>query len=336
MLREVLIQCRDIQGIGSGGVMMAEKRASTSKGKKTPKSPILESLSFLFYISKVVGMVPYSFSDYITKKQFKLSQLGNIICLLSCIHYTIHYHLLTASTMLSEDSKISIGTLTTVLGIFINYMEPLMMIIDILAALINQKSLVTIFDRLREIDDKLGKENVSLNYKVITKYSIIFLAIGFAGELAMRLFNLVLFQGDASLLYSFWWFMSSIPLLGNCVAKTWFLILILLVQQRLRAINDFLNDTKNIIVEKKMRSIDTSGSSTKKDNLFIENIGYLEKEIFSTRNMKIKGGNAWKWVDKSIVTNKVNDINIYAPKSNGILNVVPNDPSRKGEQFKFD
>ena len=308
--------------------MMAEKKTTISKGKKT-SSPILESLSFLFYISKVLGMIPYSFRGYVTKNQFKLSQLGNVLCVLSCIHYATHYHLLTVATILSEDSKVSVATLTTVLGIFIIYMEPLMMTIDVLAALINQRRFVTIFDRLREIDEKLGKENVLLNYRVIKKYSIIFLAIGFVGELTVRLFNLAFFQSDLTWWSSLWWLMSCFPLFGNCVAKTWFLILILLVKQRLRAINDYLNETKDIFVEKKMRPINTSVSNLKKDNLFIENIGYLEKEIFSTRN-KIKGSSAWNWVDNSIMTNKVNDVKIFAPRSKGILNVAPYDPNRKG------
>lgn len=311
---------------------MAEKKNSASGSKKN-KSPILESLSFLFYISKVLGIIPYSISNYVTKKQFKVSQLGNVFCVLSCIHYTTHYHLLTASTLLSEDSNISIGTLTTVLGIFIIYMEPLMMVIDVLAALINQKSFITIFDRLREIDDKLGKENVLLNYRVITKYSITFLAIGLLGEVTLRLFNLITFQTDLISWSSLWWFMSCIPLFANSVAKTWFLVLILLVQQRLQAINDYLNDTKKIFVEKKTRPINRPRSHLKKDNLFIENIGYLEKEIFVTRNMKIKGDNSWNWVGNSVMTNKVNDINIFTPRPKGILNVVPYDPNRKGEIF---
>lgn len=315
---------------------MAEKKKSASKGKKASKSPILESLSFLFYISKVLGIVPYAILNFVTKRQLQLSQLGNVFCLLSCIHYTIHYHFLTVTTMLTEDSNISIGALTTVLGIFIIYMEPLMMIVDVLAALINQKSFITIFDRLREIDDKLGKENVLLNYRVITKYSIIFVAIGFTGELTLRAFNLIIFQTDLISWSSLWWFLSCIPLFANSVAKTWFLILILLIQQRLRAINDYLNDTKKIFVEKKMRTVNTSRSNLKKDNLFIENIGYLEKEIFSPRNMKIKGDISWNWLGNSIMTNEINDINIFTSKSKGILKVAPYNPNRKGEQFEFD
>lgn len=316
---------------------MAEKKSSPSGDKKGSKSPILESMNVLFYISKVFGLIPYSLSGYITKKQFKLSQLGNVFCLLSCIHYIIHYHVLTASTMLTLDPDPSIGTLTTVIGIFIIYLEPLMMAIDVLASLINQKSFVTIFDRLQEIDDKLAKENVLLSYRVIRRYSIIFVVIAFIGEMTLVIFNVIVFETDIPVWNFIWWFISGVPLFINGIAKTWFLMLILLVQQRLRAINDYLNDTKNIFQERKTRQVNVNESNLKKDNLFIGNIGYLEKEIFSTRNMKIKSDNAWNWVGNSITTNKVNDISIFAPKSKGFIEVSPyeDESGQKGERLNL-
>lgn len=317
---------------------MAEKKVSALRHNKSSQTPILESLSLLFYVSKIFGITPYSFSDFVTKKQFKLSQLGNIFCVLSCIHYIIEYHFVTSSTMLVKDSEASIGTLTTVIGLFIIYMEPLMMSIDVLASIINQKRFVTVFDRLRDIDDKLGKENVLLNYRVITKYSIIFVSIAVVGELTLALLNLFFFNTQFFSLTSLWWIASCIPLFANGLARTWFLILILLVQQRLRTINDYLNDIKKIFFEKKVRHVTAFGSNLKKDNLFIENIGYLEKEIFSTRSMKIKSDNAWNWVGNSIMTNKVNDVNIFAPKLKAFVDVTPYDGRDKGEdsQFEFD
>lgn len=316
---------------------MAKKKLSPVGDRKGSKNPILESMNILFYISKVLGLIPYSLSSYITEKQLKLSQLGNVFCLLSCIHYTIHYHILNASTMLTRDSDASIGALTKVIGIFIIYLEPLMMAIDVLASLINQKSFVIIFDRLREIDDKLGKENVLLNYRVIKKYSIIFVVIAFIGEITLAFFNLIVFETDLYTWSSVWWLISAVPMFINGVAKTWFLILILLVQQRLRAINEYLNDAKRTFQERKTRQVDVTGSNLKKDNLFIGNIGYLEKEIFSTRNMKIKSDNAWNWVGNSITTNKVNDISIFAPKSKGFIEVSPygNESGQKGEHLNL-
>jgi gustatory receptor len=301
--------------------------------KKNIRNPILESLNYLFYVSKVLGMIPYSLSDYITKKQFKLSQVGGIFGILSCIHYATHYHFLNIQTMIEKEDEKSIGTLTTVIGIFIIYMEPLMMAIDVIASLVNQKSLIDVFERLREIDEKLAKENILLDYRVIRRYSIIFMSIAFIGEITLGIANLFAFQETLLSFESLWWLTSCIPLFNNGVSKTYFLILILLVQQRLRAINTHLNDTKKVFFERKVRHVNGNASlesNLKKDNLFIENIGYLEKEIFSTRNMKIKNGNDWKWVGNSGMTNRVNDINVLAQKKRGIINVAPYDPSRGG------
>lgn len=308
---------------------MAEKKVSASGDKKNSRIPILGSLNFLFYISKVFGMIPYSLSDYVTKKQFKLSQLGNILCVLSCIHYTIHYQVLTANTMLAKDDEGSIGTLTTVIGVIIVYMEPFMFAVDVLASLLNQKSLIAIFERLREIDDKLLKESVSLNYRAIKNYSIILVAIAAVGEVTITIFNLALFQEAIVSWSSLYWLVSSIPLFNNCLARTWFLLLILLVQQRLRAINGYLNDTKNVFLKKRSRN---ATGSKRGDNLFMENLGYLEREIFSTRNTKIKSDNAWNWVGNSKLTGAVNDVNAIGPKSNGFINVGPFDPNGKGDE----
>jgi hypothetical protein len=301
---------------------MAEKKSSGIEDKKGSKSQLLGSLNFLFYISKVFGMIPYSLSDYVTHKQLKLSQLGNVFCLLSCVSYCTHYHFLLANSVLTEESDDSIGTLTTVIGIFIIYLEPLMMSIDVLGSLVNQKSLVVVFDRLQEIDDKLRKENVLLNYQIITKYSIIFILV--AIEYTVGTINMIVFLQEIPILHKVLWFFSCIPLLCNSIAKTWFLILILMVKQRLKAINDYLNDTKDIFFEKKFRRVNAIRSNSRKDNLFIGNIGFLEREILPSRNMKIKDGSAW-------TGNRVNDINIFSTDSRGIINVAPYEAGTKGE-----
>lgn len=302
---------------------MAEKKASAPGHKKNSQTPILESLSFLFLISKVFGISPYGFSDYFAKKQFKLSQLGNIFCVLSCVQYIVQYHILTSMTTLTKDPESSIGALTTVIGIFIIYLEPLMMAIDVLASLINQKSLIAVFERLREVDDKLGRENILLNYGAIKRYSIIFVTIAFVGEVTLGFFNFFVFQDDLLSWGAIWQFVSCVPLFTNCIAKTWFLILILLVQQRLRAINDYLNDTKKVFFERKHRHVNAVGSDMKRDNLFIENVGLLEREIFSTRSTKMKSDRSFNWVGNPIVTNRVTDVNIFAPKPKGLINVTP-------------
>jgi len=224
-----------------------------AEDKKKTSRPILESLNHLFFISKFFGMIPYSLPNFIKQRQFQLSQLGNIWCVLSCIHYIIHYHILMASTMLATDTDSQIGALTMVIGIFIIYMEPFMMATDTVAALVNQRSLLNIFDRLRDIDDKLSKENISLNYNIIRRYTIVFVFIAVVGEMTIAIFNLYVFQAEFFSFESLWWLLSCVPLFNNSIAKIWFLMLILLVQQRLQAINYYLNDMKRVLAERKVR-----------------------------------------------------------------------------------
>lgn len=207
-----------------------------------------------------------------------------------------------------------------------------MMAIDVLACLINQKSLIEIFDRLSEVDDKFLKENISLNYRIIKKYSIILLVVAAVGEFSLGCINVYVFSEEFFSWSSLYWLISCLPLFNNSIAKIWFLILILLVRQRLRAINNHLNDLKNIFLEKKRRQVTVDPSSSKKDNLFMESIGFLEKEIFSSR--KIRSDKAWKWDGDSITANQVNDVNIFQPKSKGIVNVTPYDS--KGESIDVD
>lgn len=220
------------------------------------------------------------------------------------------------------------GALTTVIGIFIIYLEPFMMSIDVLASLVNQKTLITCFERLEIIDERMAKENILLNYKTIKKYSIVFLSIAFVGEVTLGIINLIVFQTEFISWQSLWWFLTCVPLFNNSVAKVWFLVLILIVQQRLRAINNYLNDTKKLFFEKKIKS-KSVGLNMTKDDLFIENIGYLEKEIFSTRNNKVKD-DGWAFMKNSSITHKINDIAVVESKTKNFINIIPYNDPKKG------
>lgn len=75
--------------------------------KKSGKQSILGCVDYLFYVSKVFGMITYSLSDYRTKQQFKLSQFGNVWSLLSCINYITQYHILNRDLL--SDSGTTVG-----------------------------------------------------------------------------------------------------------------------------------------------------------------------------------------------------------------------------------
>lgn len=298
-------------------------------GKKKPSVAILESLNYLFYVSKVVGIVPYSLADYVTKRQLKLSLFGCFWCLITWIQITIQYYILTSQIMESRDSH-AIGMLTRVIGVIIVYMEPAMMLIDVLAALFNQKAFIEVFDRLRDLDEKLKREDVSINYNVMKKYSIIFIVIAAVFEFTLSLLNLIVFGIglNFSVLFIMWNFVTNLPLFCNSIARTWFIILILLVQQRLRAINSYLEETRRIFYEMKTKRFKNPNFvDLKKDNIFIENAGFLEKEIFTTKNLTFKknllgSGNEPRWVEQSS-RSKFGDI--FARE---VINVTANDANK--------
>lgn len=297
---------------------MAIINHSLQMEKKSLRSPILESLNYLFYLSKLLGATPYSLTHYITKKQLQLSSFGSFYCILCGITFITCYHILMNNTMVEKDSVAKIGTLTIVIGIFIIYLEPLMLAIDIVASVVNQTALIDVFDRLQDIDNKLEKENVYLNYSVIRRISIIFVVIFFIGEVTIGVITVLLFQEEMTILQAVWWFVSCIPLFVNGIAKTWFLVLILLIQQRLRAINTYLNDIKTSFLQRKLHHVD---GGKRKDNLFIGTVGYLEKEIYSGQSVKMASVGWSNATNKK--ANKVGDVNIFTHSKGGILKVAP-------------
>jgi hypothetical protein len=224
--------------------------------------------------------------------------------------------------MVEKDSEAKIGTLTVVIGIFIIYLEPFMMTIDILASLVNQASLIDVFDRLHDIDNKLESENILLNYNTIKRYSIIFITITFVGESTLGLINLIIFNDNSTIWQGLWWLVSCVPLFVNGISKTWFLVLILMIKQRLIAINSHFNDIMNTFSERKLRHVNIATTvasgrgmlnvdlKIRKDNLFVDTFGYLEKEIYAKRNVlknTVVGGNGnnnihgWSWANNRII-----------------------------------
>jgi hypothetical protein len=308
---------------------MVQVKPKVGEKKKTTVA-ILDSLNYLFYVSKFFGVVPYSLTDYITKKRLKLSLVGCIWCLFCCVHFIGHHYAITSMTILYQDSQKSIGMLTYVIGLLVVYLSPVMMAIDIFASLFNQKVFITVFDRLMDLDEKLMRENISINFKVITKYSIIFLVINFVTEFFLTILNLFVFDEEISW-YSIWFLTTAIPHCVNGIARIWFLILILLVQQRLRSINAYLEDAKNFFQEKKNKRVNNPNYvDLKKDNIFIENVGFLEKEIFTTKNLTFKnllvGGNEAKWVvEQSTKGNNFGDISHLRPTNQKFIKVMPHD-----------
>lgn len=182
-------------------------------------------------------------------------------------------------------------TLTTVIGIFIIYMEPLMMIIDFIASLFNQKNLISCLNRIEKVDEKLARENILLDFKQNQVYSYMFIGLTVVCELSLNIMNIMIFSENFNLSSTAMWILSCGPLMINGIARTWFLQMLLLIKQRLHAINNYLDDTKNLFLEKKFHK---ASHPELQENLFDVNFGYLEKEIFTLRTSNlIHGDNKW-------------------------------------------
>lgn len=185
-----------------------------------------------------------------------------------------------------------LGNLTTAIGLFIIYMEPAMMVVDVLAALINQKTIVSVFERLKAVDDKLEKENIKVDYGKVIKLSRILLGLVFFTELLLTSLNFVLFTNNIDF-YAFYYYFTGIPLIINANSKIWFIILIVVVRQRFQAINKYLNETSKLFSDQKKKYEGDqpnfvpgeSGNYLEKEMMFVKNKN-LQNKLFNPRNVR--------------------------------------------------
>lgn len=170
------------------------------------------------------------------------------------------------------------GTLTNAIGIFIIYMEPLMMVIDMLAAIINQKRMINCVDRLDKLDLKLSGENITVDNGRLWRYVLSLLVLVLAFESVLTTYNFVIFT-DILTLQSLMWFITAIPTAINSISRIWFLVLVQSVRHRFYVMNNHMDELAGLLEEHNERW---------EDELEIEKndipMNFLEKEIFTIRN----------------------------------------------------
>lgn len=261
------------------------------------------SLNILFYVSKLFGIITYSFNEYYNSRIFKVSVIGLIFSIFNLIHNSVQYHFATIRFSLGSESDAA-GTLTIIIGIFIIYMEPIMMCVDIIASIINQKHLIHCLDRMQKVDDKLLKENITIDYVQLKRYSIRLIILITICELTLVFCNFLQFQ-DVTAIESLYWFVTFIPMYLSTLSKIWFIILVYNVKQKFIAINDYFNNTRITFYERKCklrrnlsggRCAAQSNSNNYNKNYNnvinskileeIEHVGYLQKEIYPKNLIK--------------------------------------------------
>lgn len=137
--------------------------------------------------------------------------------------------------------KIS-GTLTTIIGIFILYMEPAMMALDMLAALINQRHLIRCIENLERIDEKMANEGVEIDYKPLKRLSIVLIAITFCRNVLMILFG---YFGINSNVYRLC--IMYVPICISVLSKIYFVLIVSNIRMKFDAINLYLDELANTL-----------------------------------------------------------------------------------------
>lgn len=61
-----------------------------------PNMNFINALSYIFYVSKLFGLIPYALSEYKQHKILQNSIFGNILSVLSLAGYVISYHFAVA------------------------------------------------------------------------------------------------------------------------------------------------------------------------------------------------------------------------------------------------
>jgi hypothetical protein len=212
-----------------------------------------------------------------------------------------------------------------------------MMCVDMVASIINQKSIKQCFERLEKIDEKLSNENIAINYSRNTKtiYLLGFLAIFF--EFGLALLNILIFNEEFTL-GSIGFFFTGIPLFTNAIAKIWFVLMVTIVRDHFRAINNYFVETKNLFHSNKIKYKMSMSKNYSSDDV----PGFLSKEIipdFQKRSNWIGGvGGGGMGGNSNYSGNsnkrKIRDSNfsISSKVSNDVINVMPyQEDFRNGE-----
>lgn len=168
-----------------------------------------------------------------------------------------------------------------------------MLVVDVVGFIINRKTLITALEDLQLIDEKLLRENISLNYRkqqFITTILTLFVTIC---EVTLNYFSFYLFRGTfikgAWYVAFFTTTILMVPLYLTTISKIWYIVLVYNVREKLNAINDHLLNTQKCISDLRLRM--NNGISAKirvgKDDS-VDLAGYLHKEIGLAKRTGIK------------------------------------------------
>lgn len=115
-----------------------------------------------------------------------------------------------------------------------------MMALDMIATLINQRHLVRCIQRLEEVDEKLAKENVHIDYGSLKKLSIVLITVTLCRNCLMILFGCFVFDLNVFQLWSMY-----VPICVSVLSKVYFVLIVCNIRKKFDAINCYLDDLAN-------------------------------------------------------------------------------------------
>ncbi|XP_052863795.1 gustatory receptor for bitter taste 66a-like [Anopheles cruzii] len=269
---------------------------------------LLDSLRGLFYVSTIFGVIPLSLRAFYKRRVLQVSITGNVWVVCNIIVYTALYHV--ATTNYVKDNWGSQKTLTNAIGIFVTYMEPIMMSTDMVAGMFNQKRIIETLERLNRVDAKLAGEGIQINNRPLQHIALL-LGLSMLGfEAVITVYSFVVFE-EAVTFVSIIWFITTIPTALNSVCRIWFILLVHAVRQRFNAMNAHMSEIAQGLQHYK----EQQGSERDKEVCDVP-LDYLEKEIFTVYTQK-KLQLAATPPKKKLLTTRVISVKPYEAKNLG-------------------
>lgn len=240
---------------------------------------ILKSCAPLLYVSRFMGILPFSMSDFRKYDELRSSILSTLWCIAIVVIHCGQYYFATVNS-LNQNWGGDTNTLVAVIGVFIVSMEPIMMTVGVLMNVYHQRSFISCMNRLGKVDEQLQViTSRSIPGKKVKRLTIILISGTFICEIGLVLFNFMQFQiSDNILLQTYWWVASGLPIYSDANARLWYLVLMFMVKLRLKAVNEYCCELQNTFKEKKDKyGVINARLQTK--NTPPVSIGYLGQEI---------------------------------------------------------
>ncbi|ALC43768.1 Gr66a [Drosophila busckii] len=204
--------------------------------------PLLQQFQELFVISKLVGVLPQDLEQLRQKHALEKSRNGMFYMLGVLVFYVLLYNLLIFWFGAEDTSlKASQSTLTFVIGLFLTYIGLIMMVTDQLTGLLNQGQLGELYERIRQVDERLYLEQCLVDNSSISKRIRVMIALTFIFEISILVSTYIKLV-DYTQVLSLLWILTAIPTFINTMDKIWFAASLYALKERFEAINATLED----------------------------------------------------------------------------------------------